>query len=108
MLLVGGGGDRHASSGARMPSTPTSGQFVTVSVVFETSVHAVGKTVRLVAPPRNSDGAVLSKFGVRWISDATGVATVAATGVERGLSPQLVRITAVSEGRTRAASISFR
>ena len=91
-----------------MPSTPTSGQFVTVSVVFETSVHAVGKTVRLVAPPRNSDGAVLSKFGVRWISDATGVATVAATGVERGLSPQLVRITAVSEGRTRAASIRFR
>ncbi|MBC7561984.1 MAG: Ig-like domain-containing protein [Gemmatimonadaceae bacterium] len=81
---------------------------MSVSVVPETSLLAVGDTVRLVASPRDAGGLLLSGRVVTWASDATGVATVAATGVVRGVTPGLVRITATSESRTGSATISIR
>ena len=90
-----------------LPSTPpVSSQVATVVVTPETSLLTVGDTLRLAASTRDAGGSPLVGRVVAWSSDAPTVATVSATGLVTALSPGLVRLSALSEGRTGIASVT--
>lgn len=78
----------------------------TVSVTPNTDTLQIGGTVALSATPRDGSGAALSGRAVTWSSDAPGVASVSADGVVTANSAGTATITATSEGKTGAATIT--
>src|SRR5205814_906461 len=69
------------------------------------SVQA-GQTVQLTATPRDAGGNPLSGRTVTWSSSNTAVATVSNSGLVSGVTPGSATITATSEGKSGASSIT--
>uniref|UniRef100_UPI00356637D5 Ig-like domain-containing protein n=1 Tax=Gemmatimonas sp. TaxID=1962908 RepID=UPI00356637D5 len=68
----------------------------------------VGQTTQLSAVSRDSAGGLLGGRVATWSTNAPGVATVSSVGVVLGITPGTATISAISAGRTSAASISVR
>ena len=105
-ISAGCGADSSVSTGTILPSAPGSSQVATVVVTPETSLLTVGDTLRLVASTRDAGGSPLIGRVVAWSSDAPAIATVSSTGRVTAIAPGLVRVSALSEGRTGTASIT--
>jgi uncharacterized protein YjdB len=106
VIATGCSDDAAADGRSVAPTTPVSSQVTTVAVTPETSLLTVGDSLRLVAATRDAGGAPLVGRVVAWSSDAPAVATVSTTGVVTALAAGLVRVTALSEGRTGLATIT--
>lgn len=78
----------------------------TVSLTPTSASVAVGGTAQLEATMRSGDGTVLTGRAVGWTSSAPAVALVSPTGLVTAVSSGLATITAQSEGRSAAASIT--
>ena len=100
------GSEEIAGNRGILPITPASSQVATVVVTPETSLLTIGDTLRLVASTRDAGGAALLGRVVAWSSDAPAVATVSSSGLITAIAAGLVRVTAVSEGRTGAATVT--
>src|SRR5206468_1975223 len=75
---------------------------VPVAVVTVTPSSAslvVGQTVQLTATAKDSAGNTLTGRALSWASNATGVATVNATGLVTGAAVGTATVTATSEGK---------
>ena len=68
---------------------------------------AVGGTVQLTAVAKDAAGNVLTGRSISWTSNATGVATVSATGLVTGVSAGNATITATSEGKSGTAAATI-
>jgi hypothetical protein len=77
-----------------------------VAVVPDTATLRVGGTRRLAVVLRDAAGAELGGRAVAWSSDDEAVATVAADGTVTARAPGSAAITAESEGRRAAASVT--
>ena len=66
----------------------------------------VGGTVQLAATPVNAQGAALPGRAVTWATGDAAVATVNGNGVVTAVAPGTVTITATSEGKTGAATVT--
>jgi uncharacterized protein YjdB len=94
--------------------TKTGTSAVTVTVVPVASVTVAPTTaairvagkMQLTATPRDSAGAALTGRVVTWGSNATGVATVNASGLVTGVSPGSATITATSETKSATAAVT--
>jgi uncharacterized protein YjdB len=106
VIATGCSADAAADGRSVAPTMPVSSQVATVAVTPETSLLTVGDSLRLVAATRDAGGAPLVGRVVAWSSDAPAIATVSTAGVVRALSAGLVRVTALSEGRTGSATIT--
>jgi uncharacterized protein YjdB len=67
----------------------------------------VGVTVQLTATLRDAAGNVLTGRTITWSSNATGVATVSASGLVTGVSGGNATITATSEGKSGTAAVTI-
>lgn len=99
-------GDDGEQNRTILPTIPVSSQVATVIVTPETSLLTVGDTLRLVASTRDAGGSPLLGRVVTWSADAPAIAIVSPAGVVIAVSAGLVRVTALSEGRTGTASIT--
>ena len=88
------------------PPPPRGPVVVSVTVAPATASITVGSTVQLTATVEDAAGKELSGYEVTWESDAPGVAMVSQTGLVTGVSSCLATITARSEDRHGAASIT--
>ena len=77
-----------------------------VSVSPSSATLVVGQTVELEAQPRGASGQPLNGRVVTWSSNHPEVATVSSAGVVVALSSGTATITASSEGRSGAATIT--
>jgi uncharacterized protein YjdB len=77
-----------------------------VSVGPTTASVQAGQTVQLTATPKDASGNALSGRTVTWTSSNVGVATVSGAGLVSGVAAGTVTITATSEGRSGAATVS--
>lgn len=98
-----------ATSGGRSGSAtvtvvPVPVGSVTVSPSSATLVPT--QLLSLAAEVRDAKGVVLTDRPVAWTSSNTAVATVSGTGIVTAVAPGAATITATSEGRTGAATIS--
>ena len=78
----------------------------TVTVSPSSAPLRVGATVQLIATLKDSAGNVLTGRAITWSSNATGVATVSASGLVRGIAPGTATITATSEGKNGTATVT--
>src|SRR5207245_1467972 len=78
----------------------------TVTVTPSTASVAVGQTVQLTATLRDANGNVLSGRTVLWTTDNAVAATVDGNGLVSGVSAGPAVITATSEGKSGAASVT--
>jgi uncharacterized protein YjdB len=77
-----------------------------VTVTPPTAAIVVRGTATLVASVKDANGAVVTDRAVTWTSSDAQVATVSATGVVTGVAPGAATITATSEGKSGAASVT--
>ena len=77
-----------------------------VVVTTPSSVLRVGQSFTATAWVRDAANSVLQGRVVTWSSNNVRVATVSATGVVTGVSPGSVKITATSEGKRAAVSLT--
>jgi hypothetical protein len=66
----------------------------------------VGGAVQLTATPKDAAGQTLTGRPITWGTNASGIATVSATGLVTGVSQGPATITATSEGQSGTASVS--
>jgi uncharacterized protein YjdB len=78
-----------------------------VTVTPNPAGAAAGGTVQLTAVTKDSAGNVLTGRSIAWTSNATGVATVSASGLVTGVSAGNATITATSEGKSGTAAVSI-
>ncbi|HEX5385193.1 MAG TPA: Ig-like domain-containing protein [Gemmatimonadales bacterium] len=78
----------------------------TVTVSPNPSTVQVGSTVQLSTTLKDADGNVLTGRGVTWSSNNSGVATVSATGLVRGIAAGSATITATSEGKSGGSALT--
>jgi len=83
---------------------PVSVASVTVSPA-QASVDT-GKTVQLMATPRDANGNALTGRVITWASGAPAAATVSGSGLVRGVTAGSATITATSEGQSGTAAIT--
>ncbi len=108
--LAPGGTTVTATSEGR---TATAVVFVTsvpvASIVVTPSVTAIveGQTTQLSAATRSVSGVVLAGRTITWTSANAAVASVSSSGLVTGVSTGATTITASSEGRSAAASITI-
>jgi parallel beta-helix repeat protein len=77
-----------------------------ISVMPTSASLEVGKTLQLVATTRDASGSILPGRPVAWTSSAPAVATVSTSGVVTAVSVGTVSITATSEEKGTAATIT--
>ncbi len=77
-----------------------------VTVAPATVSQAVGATTQLAATLTDASGAVLTGRTLTWSSSNPAVATVSASGLEKGITSGSATITATSEGRSGTAAIT--
>jgi uncharacterized protein YjdB len=78
----------------------------TVSVAPQAPSILVNGTVQLSATMKDASGATLSGRAVSWSTSASGVATVTAAGLVRGVAAGQATITATSEGQTGSTTVT--
>jgi uncharacterized protein YjdB len=78
----------------------------TVAVAPATATLRVGTTRQLTATTKDSAGTTLTGRTVTWSSNATGVATVSASGLVSAVGVGSATITATSEGKSGTAAIT--
>ena len=78
----------------------------TVTVTPATTTIGVAGTAQLTAVTKDSAGNVLTGRVVTWSSSLTAVATVSPNGLVTGVAAGSATITAVSEGKSGAATIT--
>jgi uncharacterized protein YjdB len=81
-------------------------QVATVTVSLTPSSLAVGQTAQAVATLRDLSGNTLSGRQVAWTSSSPGVASVSASGVVSAAAAGTSTLTAASEGKSAAVSVS--
>jgi len=86
--------------------TVSQASVASVTVAPSTGSVTVGGTLQLAATLRDAAGNVLSGRSVSWSSSNTSRATVTSSGLVTGLSTGTVTITATSEGRSGAATLT--
>ncbi|HWC72805.1 MAG TPA: Ig-like domain-containing protein, partial [Gemmatimonadales bacterium] len=77
-----------------------------VAITPDSAVVYVGKTLQLTVITKDAHGGILTGRTVTWSSNATGVATVSATGMVEAIAPGSATISATSEGITGNAKIA--
>jgi len=107
-VAVGAATITATSEGVSGPATLT---VTTVPVASVTVTPAsgsvpVGATMQLSATTKDSAGNVLTGRTITWGTSNAGVATVSAAGLVSGVAPGSATITATSEGKGGAASIT--
>ena len=100
LAACGGGGD-----GGTAP-TPQSRPVASVTVTPPALSLATGQTDLLTAELRDGSGALLSGRGVIWSTTHPLTATVSDAGLVSGNAPGIATITATSEGKTGAATVT--
>src|SRR5207244_7419882 len=93
-------------SGTATVTVVSNAPVASVTVTPATASVAVGQTVRLTATLRDANGNVLSGRTVLWTSDNAVAATVDGNGLVSGVSAGPAVITAPSEGKSGAASVT--
>ena len=78
----------------------------TVTVSPATATAVVGSTQQLTATTKDAGGTTLAGRTVTWVTDNTAVATVNSTGLVSAVSAGSATITATSEGKSAASSIT--
>lgn len=78
----------------------------TVTVTLESISVGAGLTTNATAVLRDASGSVLTGRTVTWSSSATSTATVSPTGAVTALAQGAAIITATSEGKTGAATLT--
>ena len=78
----------------------------TVEVSPPSATIEVGATVQLAATPKDAGGSPLTGCGVTWSSDASGIASVSASGLVSGVSTGGATISATSGLVTGVAGIT--
>ncbi|HTI05340.1 MAG TPA: Ig-like domain-containing protein [Gemmatimonadales bacterium] len=78
----------------------------TVTVSPATKTLRIGTTVQLAATTKDSAGTVLTGRAITWTSNATGVATVSASGLVTAVAAGSATITATSEGKSGTSAIT--
>ena len=86
--------------------TITAVPVASVTVSPNPAAIRVGGTVQLTAVTKDSAGNILTGRAITWSSNATGVATVSATGRVTGVAAGSATITAISEGKSGTAAIT--
>ena len=100
------GGNAAAQSAQTAVVAPLNPPVATVTVAPATASVQVGATVQLAATLRDAGGNVLTGRPVAWTTNASGVATVSASGLVTGVAAGSATITATSEARTGTATIT--
>ena len=77
-----------------------------VAVTPPAAAVLVGGIVQLTATPKDANGNPLAGRTVAWSSGATGVASVDANGLVKGVGAGTATITATSEGKSAIATIT--
>ncbi|MFN8668162.1 MAG: Ig-like domain-containing protein [Gemmatimonadaceae bacterium] len=77
-----------------------------VSLDVTTATLAPAGTLQLTATPREAGGGALAGRAVAWSSSAPGVATVSTTGLVTAVTVGTTTITATSEGKSAAATVT--
>lgn len=86
--------------------TPAPAPVASVSVAPSSVSIAIGGTSQLSATLRDSAGTLLTGRTIEWRSGNSSIATVSASGTVTGVAAGNTTVTATSEGRTAAASIT--
>src|SRR2546427_1833114 len=84
-------------------ATPT--RVASLQVRPERRVLLVGRSARLQALARGTDGRPLRDPAVRWGSSDRAIVEVSTDGMVRGVSPGAARITAVCENQSGTAAV---
>jgi len=90
----------------RPVATSPEASVATVVVTPPSGTVLVGGALQLAATPQDSKGTPLSGRSITWSSSATGTATVDANGKVTGVAAGSAAITATSEGKSGAASVT--
>jgi uncharacterized protein YjdB len=91
-----------ATAAITVTAVPVASVTVTPSAVSQT----VGVSQQLTATLKDASGNVLNGRSVTWTSNTPAVATVTASGLEKGVAAGTATITAMSEGKTGTAAIT--
>ncbi|MGH6693460.1 MAG: Ig-like domain-containing protein, partial [Gammaproteobacteria bacterium] len=94
------------SGTASVTVTANTAPVASVEVTPASASVPVGGTVQLTATTRDAADQVLTGRTVTWTTNAPGVATVSATGLVAGVAEGPATITATSEGKSGAASVT--
>ena len=94
------------SGTSRVTVTAAPVPVASVAVTPASPTVAEGSTVQLTATPRDGAGQPLSGRVVTWQTDAAQVATVSSTGLVTGFAAGTAVVTATSEGKQAAASVT--
>ena len=86
--------------------TVTAAPVASVNVTPPTASITVGQTTTLTAQTLDANGNALTWRAVTWASSNPGVATVSDAGVVTGVAPGDASITATSEGKSGAATVT--
>jgi hypothetical protein len=77
-----------------------------VTVAPATKTLRIGTTAQLTATTKDSAGNVLNGRAVTWLSNASGIATVSASGLVTAVAAGSATITATSEGKSGTSTIT--
>jgi len=94
------------SGTAAVTVTQTAAPVASVSVTPASPSVAIGQTVQLVATPRDAGGTALAGRVVTWTSSNPAVALVGGSGLVTGVAAGSTTITATSEGKSGAATVT--
>src|SRR5205814_401065 len=88
------------------PTGPPQPAVASVSVNAATNSLVVGETIQLTAGVKDQAGAALTGRTVTWASSSSAVATVSASGLVAAVSSGSATITAASEGKSGAMTVT--
>ena len=94
------------SGTASVTVTSTAEPVASVEVLPTSASVVVGGTVQLTATPKDAGGLPLTGRTITWGTNASGVATVSASGLVTGVAGGPATITATSEGKSGTASVT--
>lgn len=89
------------------PPPATRGAVARIEVAPPSATLRAGETLRLQATPRDEQGRPLAGRAVAWSTSDDRIARVSADGTVSAVAPGSVRITASTEGRSQAATLTI-
>ncbi|MGE0441821.1 MAG: Ig-like domain-containing protein [Gemmatimonadales bacterium] len=105
-LAACGGGTGPVSPPPPPPPPPPPAPVATVVVAPGAASMVPLETVQLTATPRDAAGTALTGRSIAWASNASGVATVSASGLVSAVAAGSATISATSEGQTGSAAVT--